>query len=126
MVKQWEDLVLEHGWAYGRTGTALTGKRFLNAITVGGRHESYQESGSHRFTINHLLVPFELTAKLCRMHYLPPFVVHGTHRLTDAEVDAAAQQYREVLTLLVQGRFDEHTGLHPRYLNQLTPQSAAL
>jgi len=26
LVKQWEDLVLEHGWAYGRDGNALQGK----------------------------------------------------------------------------------------------------
>ena len=29
LVKQWEDLVLEHGWAYGTGGNALHGKRLL-------------------------------------------------------------------------------------------------
>ena len=28
LLKQWEDLVLEHGWAYGREGRALTGKHY--------------------------------------------------------------------------------------------------
>ena len=27
LLKQWEDLVLEHGWAYGRQGRALRGKQ---------------------------------------------------------------------------------------------------
>jgi len=51
LVKQWEDLVLEHGWAYGQTGTALADKRFVNAITVGGRHSTYQPGNGHGATI---------------------------------------------------------------------------
>ena len=39
LVKQWEDLVLEHGWAYGTGGTALRGKQWLSAITTGGRED---------------------------------------------------------------------------------------
>jgi len=35
----------------------------------------------NRFTIRELLAPFEQTARLCRMEYLPPFVVQGTHQL---------------------------------------------
>ena len=30
--KQWQDLVLEHGWAYGTQGHALDGKKIFNAI----------------------------------------------------------------------------------------------
>ena len=29
ILKEWQDLVLEHGWAYGRNGTALRGKSCL-------------------------------------------------------------------------------------------------
>src|SRR6188508_1129168 len=36
IVKEWQDLVLEHGWAYGVGGTQLRGKIWLNAITTGG------------------------------------------------------------------------------------------
>ena len=35
LLKEWQDLVLEHGWAYGRGGTKLTGKILFNAITAG-------------------------------------------------------------------------------------------
>ena len=41
LVKQWEDLVLEHGWAYGSQGHALRGKRLLSIISAGGRAEAY-------------------------------------------------------------------------------------
>ena len=30
LLKQWQDLVLEHGWAYGKNGTALAGKKIFN------------------------------------------------------------------------------------------------
>jgi glutathione-regulated potassium-efflux system ancillary protein KefG len=119
LVKQWEDLVLEHGWAYGRTGNALAGKRMLNAITTGGREEAYQETGSNRYTIQQLLVPFEQTARLCKMEYLPPFVVHGSLRITEAEIDAAALRYRELLTLLATGQTTEYATLQAPVLKDL-------
>jgi glutathione-regulated potassium-efflux system ancillary protein KefG len=119
MIKQWEDLVLEHGWAYGRTGNALAGKRMLNAITTGGREEAYQETGSNRYTIQQLLAPFEQTARLCKMEYLPPFVVHGSLRITDAEIDVAGGRYCELLTLLATGQADEYASLQAPSLKDL-------
>src|SRR5688500_7854547 len=51
IIKQWLDLVLEHGWAYGSGGIALQGKRVLNAITCGGPREVYRREGRNRFSI---------------------------------------------------------------------------
>lgn len=36
ILKEWIDLVLEYGFAYGHNGTALTGKSMMTAITTGG------------------------------------------------------------------------------------------
>lgn len=36
ILKEWCDLVLEYGYAYGQEGTALHGKQWLSAITTGG------------------------------------------------------------------------------------------
>jgi len=83
LLKQWIDLVLEHGWAYGREGHALKGKLLLQALTTGGRKENYCATGSDRFTILQLMEPFCQTAKVCNMLYLPPFVVHGTHSMQE-------------------------------------------
>ena len=41
ILKEWQDLVLEFGWAYGPGGTALRGKLFVSAITTGGREAAY-------------------------------------------------------------------------------------
>lgn len=101
MLKEWQDLVLEHGFAYGHGGTALRGKKCLTAITTGGDKEAYRQDGYNRFTIRELLVPFEQTARLCGMEYLPPFVVQGTHRLQERhQIDKHAEDYRAVIIAL--------------------------
>jgi len=61
LVKQWEDLVLTHGWAYGSKGTALQGKTMMSAITTGGSEAAYQPGGHNRFTVSELLRPIEQT-----------------------------------------------------------------
>jgi len=100
LVKQWEDLVLEHGWAYGTGGTALQGKRLLSAISTGGPEPAYQRGGYNRFTMRQLLVPLEQTARLCGMEYLPPFLVQGTHKLGQDRIHAAAEAYRRLVEAL--------------------------
>jgi glutathione-regulated potassium-efflux system ancillary protein KefG len=97
ILKQWQDLVLEHGWAYGSKGTALRGKSLLCALSAGGRAEAYRSEGHNRFTVRQLLAPLEQTARLCGMEFLEPWVVYGTHRLTEAEIGDAAVRYRALL-----------------------------
>ncbi|HEX5667818.1 MAG TPA: NAD(P)H-dependent oxidoreductase, partial [Chitinophagaceae bacterium] len=70
LLKQWIDLVLEFGWAYGPGGNALNGKIIFNAITTGGAGEAYQHEGKNRFTVREYLHPFDQTALLCKMNYL--------------------------------------------------------
>lgn len=102
LMKQWIDLVLEFGWAYGPDGDALKGKKCLNAITTGGSRALYCDSGSHHYSVVEFLRPFEQTAKLCGMHYLPPFTVMGTHQITAEDLDRHADQYDRVITSLQQ------------------------
>ncbi|MEL6679085.1 MAG: NAD(P)H-dependent oxidoreductase [Pseudomonadota bacterium] len=75
ILKEWQDLVLEYGYAYGAGGTALSGKLFGAAITAGGSDHAYSEDGHNRFEIRDLLRPLEATANLCGMTYLPPLVL---------------------------------------------------
>ncbi len=104
ILKEWQDLVLEHGWAYGHDGDALRGKTLLNVLTTGGSEDSYRAKGSNRFSVRQLLAPIEQTAWLCGMNFLPPFVVHGTFRLTAPEIEDHALDYRRLLESLRDGR----------------------
>lgn len=101
ILKEWQDLVLEYGFAYGQGGTALKGKRFLSAITTGGSEKAYCRRGHNYFTIRELLAPFEQTARLCGMEYLPPFVVQGTHQLREPQhIAKHTEDYRTALLAL--------------------------
>jgi glutathione-regulated potassium-efflux system ancillary protein KefG len=117
MLKEWMDLVLEHGWAYGHDGTALRGKRWLNVISTGGREDAYQPGGYNRFTVRQLLAPVEATASLCGMEFLPPFVVHGTHSLSAPGILRHAEDYRRTLVALRDGTLDLERARHLPRLN---------
>ena len=100
LLKEWLDLVLEHGWAYGSEGDALDGKVMLQAISAGGQASAYCEEGYNRYTIRQYLRPFEGTARLCGMRYLPPWVVFGTHRLAEADIEAWADAWSRTVSWL--------------------------
>jgi len=106
IVKEWQDLVLQYGFAYGEGGTALQGKIMINVLTTGGPAESYSAESVNRFTVRQLLAPFEQTARLCGMDYLPPAVIHGTDRFSEAELAAHADDYQRLVTALRDGTLD--------------------
>ena len=49
ILKEWQDLVLENGWAYGPGGTRLAGRFLMSAISTGGSEEAYRNEGRNRF-----------------------------------------------------------------------------
>ena len=106
ILKEWQDLVLEHGWAYGSEGKALHGKLLVSAITSGGSEEAYQPAGYNRHTLAQLLAPVAQTASLCGMRWLPPFAVHGTLRMTADAIVAHAADYRRLIEALRDDRLD--------------------
>jgi glutathione-regulated potassium-efflux system ancillary protein KefG len=121
IVKQWQDLVLEHGWAYGHTGKALQGKLMGNVISTGGTQNAYVPGGHHGYTIHEFLLPFRQTARLCYMEYLPPFVIHGTHQMEKQDVPFCCRSYREMLEGLRDERFSPAALSKAVYLNELAP-----
>jgi glutathione-regulated potassium-efflux system ancillary protein KefG len=106
LLKQWQDLVLEHGWAYGSKGTALRGKKIMHIVSTGGPRSAYDRKGHNRFSMRELMAPLEQTARLCGMEFLPPYVIHGTHRLTVPDIERECERYRRVVTDLCEGRLD--------------------
>jgi len=106
LVREWQDLVLENGWAYGRRGTALHGKKLMCAVSTGAGEEAYRGSHPNRFSMRDLLAPMEQMARLCGMEYLPPFLVHGTFQMPEPEIHRHALDYRRTLEALRDGRVD--------------------
>ena len=65
ILKEWQDLVLEYGFAYGHDGTALVGKIFTCMLTAGGTEDGYADTGYNHYSLRELLRPLEQTANLC-------------------------------------------------------------
>lgn len=118
ILKEWQDLVLEHDFAYGARGKALTGKYLCSVISTGGPAAAYQPDGYNHFRIMDLLAPFRQTAFLCGMTYLPPFLVQGTHALSEKdEIPLFAEQYQQLLEQLRDNRIDLDRALELESLN---------
>ena len=88
LMKLWIDEVLAFGWAYGPGGDALRGKDLWLVATTGGPEDSYHPESYNRYRFDAFLPPYEQTAALCGMRFLPPLLLHGAHRADDAEVAA--------------------------------------
>jgi glutathione-regulated potassium-efflux system ancillary protein KefG len=117
LLKQWIDLVLARGWAYGHGGTALAGKAIFSAVSTGGSAGAYRQDGSHGHTLREFLLPFEQTARLCNLRQLPPFVVHSARQAPAVELAETAALYGQAL-LRLHGRLPDEAELRSyEYLN---------
>lgn len=117
LMKQWIDMVLEHGWAYGKKGTALKDKIIFQVITTGGNRENYCATGQDRYTIPDLLEPFNQTAKVCNMNYLPPYVIHGTHNMSEDDYKKNGLDYGSFLNYLESYDLNSSEILQYHYMN---------
>ncbi len=107
ILKEWQDLVLEYGFAYGHDGNALAGKKLICAISAGGTEDAYRSSGYNHYTIRDLLRPIEQTASLCGMVYLPPFTLFGSRTaLEDGKIDSHINAWQQALDSLRHDRVD--------------------
>lgn len=110
--KLWLDEVLTYGWAFGPAsaepdsheqapagtpGTALRGKHLWLVLTTGGPEDSYDAGSYNRLPFDSFLPPYQQTAALCGMRFLPPLVLHGAHHASSQEVDAHVQRFRTLL-----------------------------
>lgn len=95
--KLWLDDVLAYGWAYGQGGQALRGKDLWLVATTGGPEASYHPTSYNRYFFDAFLPPYEQTAALCGMRFLPPLVLHGARSAPEAEVAAHVKTFADRL-----------------------------
>ncbi|HET6829613.1 MAG TPA: NAD(P)H-dependent oxidoreductase [Ramlibacter sp.] len=97
LLKLWLDEVLAYGWAYGPGGNSLRGKDLWLVATTGGAEESYHPTGYNRYFFDAFLPPYEQTAALCGMRFLPPLLLHGAHRAAEAQLQAHVDVFAQRL-----------------------------
>jgi glutathione-regulated potassium-efflux system ancillary protein KefG len=86
LFKEWEDKVLEYGFAYGEGGDKLKGKKLQIVLSTFGPEDAYKTDGYNHFTIEELLRPLEQTANLCQMEFLKPLVINGVAHKSEEEI----------------------------------------
>lgn len=107
IIKEWQDLVLEHGFAYGTDGDKLAGKHMMLALTAAGPAEAYTPEGYQNHTLRTFLTPLQQTASLCKMHFPAPYVLHGSLRpAEEISMDQHAEGYGKLLTAIRDDRYD--------------------
>lgn len=120
LLKEWIDLVLEWGWAYGPGGDALHDKIYLHAVTAGSATAAYSAEGRNRFDLRALFAPFEQTALLCGMVYLPPFALfEATTEIEEASLNAHVSSYARLLRSLRDDSLDMDKAVVARSLTEL-------
>lgn len=99
LLKRWEDMVLQHGWAYGSQGHALDNKDVSWACSFGAAQSAYvHDPVHHAFTADELQRPLESTFAHCRMRVDKPFYVFSAMNPGAEQLSAKAQAYREYVT----------------------------
>jgi glutathione-regulated potassium-efflux system ancillary protein KefF len=96
--KLWIDEVLSYGWAYGGGGTALQGKDCWLVATTGGPERSYHPQSYNRYFFDAFLPPYEQTAALCGMRFLPPLLLHGARSASPETLAAHVEVFGQRLS----------------------------
>ncbi len=85
IIKDWQDLVLQHGFAYGAGGDRLAGKHMMLAVTAAGPEDAYTSEGFQHYPLRTFLTPLEQTARLCQMSFSAPYVLYSSLKARKTE-----------------------------------------
>jgi glutathione-regulated potassium-efflux system ancillary protein KefG len=113
LIKEWQDLVLEHGFAYGAGGDKLAGKCMMLAVTAAGPQDAYAQQGYQKYPIRAFLTPLEQTARLCHMEFAAPYVLYGSLRASrEGTLEPHVRGYRKLLEAVRDNRYDMAAAVH--------------
>ncbi|MCZ8520277.1 MULTISPECIES: NAD(P)H-dependent oxidoreductase [Paenibacillus] len=90
LLKTWLDEVLAYGWAYGsKGGDKLKNRKVALAVSAGISKEDYSAEGRYRYTLRHLLSPFETTFLYCHADYRSFYAYYGQEKEPGENVPGA-------------------------------------
>ncbi len=87
LLKLWIDMVLTYGFAYGKTGTKLHGKKLLLSLTTGGPENAYHAHGRNNYEIIELLSPLKQMSNLIGTEFLEPLISYSMVNISGIESD---------------------------------------
>ena len=115
LIKEWIDLVLQHGFAFGTGGDKLTGKIMMNVTSAAGPEDAYTPNGYQYFPLRTFLTPLEQTARLCHMSYSAPYVLYSSLKAEeDIEIAQHVDGYRKLLDAICKDKFNFETAFNAK------------
>jgi glutathione-regulated potassium-efflux system ancillary protein KefF len=114
LMKLWLDEVfsLRLGLRAGRPRAAAARTSGWSLPLAGPKSPTGQD-GHNRYAFDAFLPPYEQTAALTGMRWLPPLLLHGAHRVGDAELARHARLFAE--RLASHPRWSEIDRLEPAF-----------
>lgn len=94
LLKKWLDEVLLYGWAYGSTGRSFTNRKVAIAVTVGVSEADYSPEGKYRYTLEQILLPFEMTFDYIHASYQGFTAFYSAeHESTPVRIEESISEY---------------------------------
>ena len=94
LLKKWMDDVFAYGWAYGKNGNKLVGKKFGLAMSIGDKEENYAPSGSVGFSVDEIIIPFKASTAHIGAIALSYFsLFRASFQISSEEVEQSAKDY---------------------------------
>ncbi|HBC69350.1 MAG TPA: NAD(P)H dehydrogenase [Sutterella sp.] len=88
LMKKWLEDTFTHGFSHGSKGKALVGKKLILSFTAGAPEAAYTHEGFMGKTMDELMAPFAVTAKLTGMQ-LQPLVYSAGISFVPGDADPA-------------------------------------
>ena len=93
ILKKWLDDVLSFNWAYGNE-YRLKGKNIGFAVSVGGSETEYSKTGSVKFSMNEILIPFEATVEYIKANLISHYILFdATESLSEEKLLESTKNY---------------------------------
>ena len=93
ILKKWLDDVLSFNWAYGNE-YRLKGKNIGFAVSVGGSETEYSKTGSVKFSMNEILIPFEAIVEYIKANLISHYILFdATESLSEEKLLESTKNY---------------------------------
>jgi putative NADPH-quinone reductase len=109
LLKKWLDDVLTYGWAYGSgSGYKMQNRKVALAVTAGIKEQDYSSTGRYKYSLDEILLPFEITTNYVNATYGSYYAFYGTESASDVtaeqvnnnEVARSVVEYRSFIAAL--------------------------
>lgn len=101
LLREWQDLVLEYGFAYGKGRRKLAGKGLWVVLTAGAPANTYDESAVNERPLSDYFLHYDRMANVCGMDKSENYELYYGRHTSDVELAKGCAEYRANLLHLL-------------------------